>query len=320
MTAREPVPNSSPSSSTPRVLNVGILGLGARWQTRYAQALRSLNGHFHVRAVADAIQDRADHEARALGCSAAAGPTELLEHPDVDVLFLLEAAWYGLWPVEQACRVGKPVLCAVPLEQDEHAARLVQQVQERNLVLMMEMLLPLEQMTQRLKPLLAGPLGPARLVLCDWAQSGAGSAPPLAALLDWCAELLGTVPVSTLATVAPEARLASTLLEFPQGRAVHVLHRPGPQRGRLRVEVVTAHGKIHVDGTRHLRWSDADGRHTVVLPRGRQALPQLLERFYQVVTGAAVAPSLQWAERSLRWLRAVTRSQAEGRKVSIEPL
>src|SRR5438270_187051 len=102
-------------------LRVGVIGLGRRWR-RYRRALEALRKRVTVRAVCDQVARRAEAEARRLGCAAAAGPVDLLERDDVDAALLLGRQWFGLWPLEHACRVGKPVFCAVPLTADEEHA------------------------------------------------------------------------------------------------------------------------------------------------------------------------------------------------------
>ncbi len=313
------------SSPTGAPLNVAVLGLGRRWRRRYEPALLALRNRFHIQAVCDPGQERADAEARRLGCAAAAGPTELLERDDVEALLLLDAPWYRLWPLELACRLGKPVFCAAPLElDDEHADALCEQVKQRQLTVMVEMLPQLSPVTQRLRQLLDGPLGPARLLVCDWAHAGpahpatllgAGGGP----LLEWCAGLLGAAPVSVLAAEAEGAGLASVLLDFPEGRAVQVIRRRVPARGRrLRVHIVAARGLAAAEAPARVGWTDADGRHRHVLPRPAPAGQVLLERFYQAVrAGMAAEPGLEQAQRTLTWLRAVARSRKEGRRVQI---
>src|SRR5262245_16621109 len=96
-------------------LRVGIIGLGKRWR-RYRPALRALRDHFAIQAIYDAVHQAALHVAQRLGCAATSGVIELLERKDIDAILLLDAAWQGLWPLEAACRFGKTVFCAVPLE------------------------------------------------------------------------------------------------------------------------------------------------------------------------------------------------------------
>src|SRR3954447_10768766 len=98
-------------------LRVGVIGLGRQWR-RYRRAPAAPRRRVPVRAVCDQVARRAEAEARRLGCAAAAGPVDLLERDDVDAALPLGRQWFGLWPLEHACRLGKPVLCAAPLTAD----------------------------------------------------------------------------------------------------------------------------------------------------------------------------------------------------------
>src|SRR5262245_59168381 len=93
-------------------MRVGVIGLGRNWRQRYRPALRALRDGFRVSVVCDQVEHLARREARRLGCGAALGPTEVLASDDVEAVLLPDAQWFGLWPLEQACRVGKPVFCA----------------------------------------------------------------------------------------------------------------------------------------------------------------------------------------------------------------
>ncbi len=120
----------------PLRLRIGIIGLGRRWQ-RFRPALHELRDRVLVRAVCDQRPIRAERAARELGCAAAAGPTDLLDRDDVEAALLLGAQWFGLWPLEQAARLGKPVLCAVPLSTDDaHADDVMRRVREAGLPVM----------------------------------------------------------------------------------------------------------------------------------------------------------------------------------------
>jgi predicted dehydrogenase len=313
-----------------RQVRLGIIGLGRRWRRRYGPALRELQDHFEVRALCDEVHQRAVNEAHRLGCEAASGPTEVLEREDVEAGLLLDPPWYRLWPLEVACRVGKPVFCCATPDLDEvHADELCRQVRESRLPVMLEMSLRLAPATDRLSELLETRLGPARTVCCDLVhsrpepdRSSDGSAPsPLIAggvgLLDWCASLLGGAPTSVLAGRIPGAGLATLLLDFGDGRAAQVTcwRVPGARR-TLRLRVGAARGAATVVMPRRLCWTDADGRHTHRLPLSGQAVPRLLQRFHLVVDqGIDAQPSFEDACRVLDWLRAAARSAGEGRRV-----
>src|SRR6266478_2001490 len=121
-------------------LRVGVIGLGRRWRKRYRPALLALHDCFRVHALYDQVQQRALGEAERLQCDAAAGITELLERDDLDAVLLLDAQWFGLWPLELACRVGKPVFCCAGFDrEDARADAVYQQVQAAKLPVMVEM-------------------------------------------------------------------------------------------------------------------------------------------------------------------------------------
>src|SRR5689334_21945707 len=122
-------------------LRVGVIGLGGRWQRRYKPALNALKRHFEVRALCDQVQHRAEREARLLGCDAVMSVNSLIQSEDIEAVLLLEPQWYGLWPVEQLCRKGKPVYCGYSLEYDDaHADALLEQARACGLPVLVEML------------------------------------------------------------------------------------------------------------------------------------------------------------------------------------
>jgi predicted dehydrogenase len=225
-------------------LRIGILGLGRRWQKRYEPALRRLGGDFTIRAVCDQVQERAEREAKRLGCAVATGPTQLLEREDVDAVLFLDEQWFGLWPVEQACRVGKPVLCACSLAADDaHADALHHQVRESRLPVMMEMLPRFASVTKQLRSLFETVLGPPRLLCCDVLCFGRVTAPtqkvpsleqsPIRdmvgsggiSLLDWCGGLLGGEPLNVMARRLEGGEFSTLFLEFSDRRGVQFTHR-----------------------------------------------------------------------------------------------
>src|SRR5437762_1756589 len=94
------IPSPSVTGSTPggmaRRIGVGVIGVGANWRRRYRPALEAL-GRFRVHAVFDPAYDRADQEARSLGCGVADHLTALVEAAAVEAVILAGAGWYGLW-------------------------------------------------------------------------------------------------------------------------------------------------------------------------------------------------------------------------------
>ena len=307
----------------PPRLGVGIIGLGRRWR-RYRPALAALRGRMVVRAVCDQRPIRAERTARELGCHAAAGPANMLDRDDVQAVLLLDAQWFGLWPVEQAARVGKPVFCAVPLSRDDaHADDVMRRVTEARLPVMAALAPSLCPAVTRLHDLLEARFGRPRLVRCEWGGREAerpAESPGLHALpnlMHACAGLIGGEPASVWATAAATARLVSVLMEFADGRAAQVNLAGTGRRPTCRIHAVTDAGDATADLPNTLRWRDGAASHTV--QASRRSLPLLLlERFIDALAaGVPPEPGLADAYRALLWARAARRSLAEGRRVEI---
>jgi predicted dehydrogenase len=304
-------------------LRVGVIGLGRRWR-RYRRALEGLRKRLAVRAVCDQSARRAEAEARRLGCAAAAGPVDLLERDDVDAALLLGRQWFGLWPLEQACRVGKPVFCAVPLTIDEeHADDLRRRVADARLPVLTALAPAVAPAVVRLGALLAGPLGAARLVRVDAALPAGGrpalSSSALLPLLHLCAALLGDAPAGAWAAEGAAGSWGSALLDFASGRAAQVtLWRapPGVEAGR-RVEVVAERGAAAAELPERLSWRDETGRHLLRL-RGGGTETALLEQFHNALQeGRPPWTDFEEACRAFAWRRAVLQSLVEGRRIQI---
>jgi hypothetical protein len=296
-------------------LRVGIIGLGRRWP-RYRRALQALRGQLEVRAVCDQVVARAERQARRLRCAAAAGPTDLLERADVDAVLLLGGQWYGLWPLEHACRLGKPVYCAASLTEDEQAEGVCRLAGGNPLPVLLAPLPELTVLLERLKLPLQGPLGAPLLVRGEW--TGRAGPEPLRApgvlpLLQACAALLEGAPLRVRASGAQAQAFVSLVLEFPDSRVAQLTLWAGPApRSSYRLEVVAERGTLAVDlprctGEQHQAW----GRQTLQLAPG-WAEQELLGRFAQgAYAGFAEACA------ALGWLRAARQSLAEDRRVDL---
>jgi predicted dehydrogenase len=305
-------------------LRLGVIGLGRRWR-RYRRLLARLRNHVEVRAVCDQIAHRAENEARQFDCTAAAGPVELLERPDIEAVLLLDAQWYGLWPLEHACRINKPILCTSSLVNEEaHSDALKQSIQSSGLPVLMVLPLLLAPATRHLRELLTHRLGQARLVRADWS---AGQLPPgsdllgnaaVLPLLAACSWLLDDVPRSVWTVDGDRSGFVTLILRFGGDRLAQVnLWTTLAGRTPPRFEVVAESGTAMVDLPRHLRWRDAEGQHAQHLsPRSLEL--SSLERFILALRdGQPLRPNFEDAHQALTWLRAAIRSRNEGACIAL---
>lgn len=307
-------------------LRVGVIGLGRRWR-RYRPILTRLRDHVEVRAVCDHIGRRAEEEARRLRCSAAGGPVELLERPDVEAVLLFDSQWFGLWPLEHLCRTNKPVFCTLPADSDAaHVDALRQRIQDSGLPVLMALSPLLAPATLLLRELLIHRLGQARMVRADWSlpPAPAGSSrdllsnPAVLPLLAACAWLLDDRPRSVWTIDGAGASFVTLILRFGGERLAQVtLWTAATGRAPGRFEVAAEAGTITAELPRQLRWRDADGQHSQRLP-SRSAEQNGLERFILALrAGQPLRPSFEDAYQALTWLRAAVRSRDEGRRIAL---
>ena len=313
-------------------LQVGIIGLGPRYQKRYKTALLRRADRFAVRAVCDQVQQRALGEAKQLGCAAVAGPTEMFERADVEALLLLDLQWYRLWPLELVCRYKKPVYCCDMLARDNAYADLIyERLKECKLPVLMAMTPRFMPASSFLRELVDGQLGPPRMLLCDYTEPWRRRRPPHpappageldilgSALLDWCSSLMEGQPTSVQAVRAGSGEMHSLFLRFAEDRAIQFTCRRGPglRRG-MRLQVIGTDQSASVELPHRISWSDARGDHTLTLRPRLSVIDQLLDKFWQTVRcGTPPEPGIRESYRVLGWLRAGQRSAAERREIAL---
>jgi predicted dehydrogenase len=314
------------SANSGQLLRVGVLGLGTAWRKRYRHTLLALKDRFHIHAVCDPIGWQAEQEAQRLGCAAAAGPADLLENEAIDALLMIDAPWYGLWPIQLASRFRKPVFCVPALSVDDaHADELRRQIEQSRLPVMMALAPRLAPATLRLRALLYGELGPVRLVQCFHTYSarraaGADAVLPLAiALIDCCLTIISGPVASAQTSESETAGLTSILLEFIDGRAAQVVCRRAAKDGsRPRLEVFAENGQATIELPNRVRWRTAAGVHTQRLAATVPMTRMLLECFHEAVCeGSPMHPNLDDTHRALVCWRAAVQSRAEGRRISL---
>jgi predicted dehydrogenase len=286
-------------------LRVGVVGLGRRWEGRYRPALLALRDRFAVRAVTDPCPRRAATAAREVGCPAADGVMALLD-ADLDAVLLLGRPWYRLWPLEQACRLGRPVYLGTSLAaDDDRADEVVRQVRVANLPVMAELLPRLAPATEWLRRLVPK-LGGLRSVVFTAERVGlAGGAEAAGlALIDCCQSFFDRPPVAVRGFGEPTAGHGGWLLDF-DGPVAHVATWPGGRRTTVRLRLIGDTGSAEAVLPRRVRWQVGRSRHRLELPPGPPLVRRALEQFHAALTaGKPPTPGLDDAYQALTRLRA----------------
>ncbi len=336
-------------------LRVGIVNVGPAWETRHLPALRALSDRFEVRAVCDAVQQRAQFAAQQLGASVCDGFQIVARRTDVDALLLLSAGWYGALPIFSACDAGKAVYCAADLDlEDNQAQQLRSRVEQAGIAFMAEFPCRMSPATLRLKELIATRLGQPRLVFCNRrhlttakdenpksADEGHATR-DLVELVDWCRYVIGMEPSSLVATNHQSTNhhsdgptnldYFSVTLDFsPSGES-----STGPMaqigcgdyipeawresvafRRPAELEVVCDGGVAFVDLPNTVAWFDEAGQHLETLEHERPVGEQLLLYFHRAVESLVLkTSSLDDAYRALSIAGKVRQSCESGSRVA----
>lgn len=288
-------------------IGLGVIGVGRRWR-RYAAALSTLGHMVRVRAVSDPSLQRARDAAGGVGAAAVDGMLELIRHPAVEAILLPGGSWFGLWPIEHALTLNKPVLCTVvPPNELSLLTRLRSQFGDQAritfapwpaLSLMREVIS--EQLNEtlgmaRLVQATATTRSPALAARAAWWQRRA------LALLQVCVDLLTVAPSKLTLHTSGNLGLVTLLGEHGEAGAAQLTLLPRGARASCRLHVEAERGTLDAELPHQLTWVDMGGRQTRTLP----AMPGevlVLERFLRSVRagGQGNVPEVCSA---LGWLR-----------------
>ena len=298
-------------------LRVGLVGLGAAWETRHRPALRALADCFQVRAVCDQVSRRGELAAAEFGADSVDGFRALTAREDIDAVLLLSAEWYGVLPVLAACEAKKAVYFGAGFElAADKAFELKQRVHEAGIVLVAEFPRRLSPATVRLKELIATHLGSPRLLFCHQRiavqppdrprfETPPSSASQLVELVDWCRYVVGEDPTwvngimhhGQTAEAGDDYQMMSLgfgVGEPGSGTVAQIscgCYMPArwPEaityRPLAALQACCERGIAFVDLPATLVWFDEAGRHQESLEGERPVGERLLMQFFRSVTG-----------------------------------
>jgi predicted dehydrogenase len=150
------------------MINLGIVGLGPVWESRYRPVLDKLQHRVRIRAVFDPVASRCDEVAATLRAAPYQGVLALLTHADVRGILLLDSSWYGNALIHFLGQMRKPVYVAGSLGEDpDELARLRSLVESEGLLVMPEFSRRFTPATCRLHELIATRIGRPRHIAID---------------------------------------------------------------------------------------------------------------------------------------------------------
>lgn len=97
-------------------VNLGLVGLGPFWESRFRPALTKLSSKLHVVAVYDNVVSRAEQAARETNARVVGGVAAIADRANVHALLLLDAGWQGPAILRLLSDRRKPILLAARVD------------------------------------------------------------------------------------------------------------------------------------------------------------------------------------------------------------
>ena len=97
-------------------INLGLVGLGPFWESRFRPAIKNLSARLRVVALYDNVISRAEQVSRELNARASCGVVALADRVDVQALLLLDAGWQDRAILRLLCERRKPILMATRVD------------------------------------------------------------------------------------------------------------------------------------------------------------------------------------------------------------
>ncbi len=315
------------------MLDIGLIGLGPEWDSRYRPAILRQGGRVAVRALFTPVGSRAAAVCDEFECELAHSVSDLVSRPTVQAVVVLDSAWFSIAPVEFACRARKPVLLVDPVRTSQssfdHLAHLADDL---GTMITPDLVHRYTPATARLRELMATKLGkPAHFQLEISAQPGAGAgtvwsrflSDTLAAAFDWCHSVSGAVPSQISPVVGstqsgrfqvdvqfapfadrsrpPTARIG---IRSPAGDGTS----PNAPEGSPPAFVATVEcqrGRVLLHDAEHVIWSFEADERDESLATEREAFDVLLDHFARRVVGGLIPiATLNEALRARAWAAA----------------
>jgi predicted dehydrogenase len=297
-------------------VNLGLIGLGPSWESRYRPVLTKITAKLRVVAIYDNIMSRAEQAARVTGARVVGGVSALADRSDVQALLLLDTGWQGGATLRLLCERRKPILLAaraavsLPELQQLHADAV-----SHGQTIMPAFPRRSTPASHRLQELLAAQLGrplrveiaisPASLHAVPFATDAdfGGQAPPLPDPLlewiDWSQYLFRAAPQQVTRRgdgqgvrldFPPHAPNESRIAELSLCPTAPIADQPQFDEVRLHCE----RGFARLLGATTIEWTAEGSTQSEELAAERTEIEVLLDHFCRRVVGGLIpVPTLE---------------------------
>lgn len=293
------------------MLNVGIIGLGPDWETRYRPALARLSGRLRVAAIYDPVAPRAARAAAELQAVCVGGVRALVGRPDIRAVLVFDPAWRQLAPLRFALDGRKSAFIPGHVESPASELELLsRKAAEDSLIVCPELRLRTAPATTRIMELTATSVG--RVQTAEVRVNvikRSDTVPSLVAVIDACGTLVRSLPTA-IEIVRSESGLVVSRVAFArlnaEGQPVQAVIAVSrdPERRSVSSLLTCERGTIRQSGNTELSWRVSGCDETVEqLDLERPAVEVLLDHFARRVVGGLVPiPGLDDVCRILRLL------------------
>ena len=323
------------------MINLGLVGLGPVWESRYRPVLEKLRHRVRVRAVYDPIASRGEQVAFEFGAIPYQGVTALLTQADVRGILVLDTSWHGNALLHFVRKARKPAYIAGSLGEDwDEILELRSLVESEGLLVMPEFSRRFTPATCRLRELIATRLGRPRHISIravppaadapDAVPGQAAETDFLVGLLDWCRYVVRSTAVvlesAPLQHDAPHGGAAVDRDRICRGagcrpasdggpRAAPPAAASGQKEGVSGVSFTVAceRGEAVLEGPAQIRWSvSGEEGKTESLTADRSEVEVMIDHFCRRLAGGLIpVADISDVCRCLRLVHAAKESHAK---------
>lgn len=280
-------------------VGLGLIGLGPSWELLYRSAIDRLQNRLTVRLVYDTVEARALSVAGDFKADHVGSLHQLLHRSTLQGLLILDPGWLGTGALELIARSGKPVYLAVPslrhgvelhrtLQSQPRASSAVGDSQILDDRWMPELRRRFTPASCRLRELIATRLGPVQDIRIECNLEA--DTTELAQTIDWCADLMGQVPVfadegSGGQSGGEHIHFVFSKPPYKSSPRTASLHHSSHQSSELRCDITCVRGTAKLWDRARISWQNSHESADECLDDERSEIEILIDQFCRRALG-----------------------------------